>query len=126
MSIFKGCLALGLLTAVWSTPVDAADLREALMLQGTACWPNRDSIRQTLLKLSGVNAVDAESVPGYLLIDVVAGMVASEELTEAVNRLYAEEGTCRAEPMQSCISPGGHHVAEHGTGAQQRMSRAPR
>jgi hypothetical protein len=126
MSIFKGCIVLGLLTAVWSTPVDAADRREALMLQGTGCWADRDSIRQTLLELSGVNAVDAESVPDYLLIDVVAGMVASEELMEAVNRLYAGEGTCRAEPMQSCISPGGHDAAEHGTGAQQRMSRALR
>ena len=85
------------------------------MLQGTACWEKRENIRQTLLKRSGVKAVDAQSVPGYLLVDVVAGMVTSDELSEAVNRLYGAETHCQAEPMQSCISPGGHHAAAHDT-----------
>lgn len=115
MSLFKAAIVLGLLTAVWSTPAEAAELREALMLQGTGCSKDRDTIRQALLKRSGISAVDGQSVPGYLLIDVVAGMVTPQELTEAVNRLYGAEGNCRAEPMQSCISPGGHHPAEHET-----------
>jgi hypothetical protein len=115
MSLFKVCIVLGMLTSIWSWPVDAAELREAFMLQGTACWKDRHSIRQTLLKLSGVKAVDAQSVPGYLLVDVVAGTVTSEELSEAVNRADGVEGNCRAEPMQSCISPGGHHSTEHET-----------
>jgi len=85
------------------------------MLQGAACWKKRDNIRQMLLKRSGVKAVDSQSVPGYLLVDVVAGMVTLEELSEAVNRLYGAEKSCRAEPMQSCISPGGHHAAEYDT-----------
>lgn len=115
MSLFKVCIVLGMLTSVWSWPVQAAEMREALMLQGTTCWTKRDDIRQMLLKRSGVKAVDAQSVPGYLLVDVVAGMVTSAELSEAVNRLYGAETNCRAEPMQSCISPGGHHPIEHDT-----------
>lgn len=125
MSTLKGCIVLGVLTTVLSSPVEAADLREALRLEGTACREDRAGIRQTLLKRPGVIAVDAQSVPGYLLIDVVAGMVTSEELTEVVNRRDRGEGTCRAEPMQSCISPGGHHAAEYGTGAEHRMHSGP-
>ena len=126
MSIFRISMGLSLLAAVWSSPVDAAELREALMLQGSSCRRDQDNIRQTLLTLSGVTAVDVQSVPGYLLIDVMAGLVTSEELMGAVNRLYIKEGTCRAEPMQSCISPGGHYSAGHATREQQHMSREPR
>lgn len=115
MLLFKICLILGMLTSIWSWPVHAAELREALMLQGVACWTKRDHVREMLLKRSGVKAVDAQSVPGYLLVDVVAGMVTSTELSETVNRLYGAENNCRAEPMQSCISPGGHHSVEHDT-----------
>jgi hypothetical protein len=115
MSLFKVCLILGMLTSIWLWPVHAAEMREALMLQGTACWEKHENIRQMLLKGSGVKAVDAQSVPGYLLVDVVAGMVTSTELSETVNRLYGAETNCRAEPMQSCISPGGDHSVKHDT-----------
>jgi hypothetical protein len=115
MPRFTIFLILGMIAPFWTWPAHAADMREALMLHGTACPTKQDSIRQTLLKHAGVKTVDAQSVPGYLLIDVAAGAVTSEELSKAVNRLYGEKDHCRAEPMQSCISPGGHQPAEHKT-----------
>jgi hypothetical protein len=115
MSRFTVSLILGMIVPFWTAPIHAADMREALMLHGTACVQKQDSIRQTLLKHAEVKTVDAQSVPGYLLIDVAAGTVTSEELSKAVNRLYGEKDNCRAEPMQSCISPGGHQQAEHET-----------
>jgi hypothetical protein len=113
VSYFNVCLLTGILASMWSGPVHGAELREALMLQGSACWKDRDSIRQALLNHSEIHAVDAHSVPGYLLIDVAAGAMTAGELAETVNRLYAVKDNCRAEPMQSCISPGGHHPTEH-------------
>jgi hypothetical protein len=113
VSSFKALIFFGIIGSFWLTPVDAAERREALMLHGAACSNDRDIIREALLQLSGVHGVDAQSIPGYLLIDVVAGEISSEELTAAVNRLSAGEGNCRAEPMQSCISTDGHHQTEH-------------
>jgi copper chaperone CopZ len=114
MSSFKALIIAGIMSCVWVAPASTAERLEALMLHGAACMNDADLIRQAVEKISGVNAVYATSVPGYLLIDVVVGMVTAEELTAAVNRVQGVEGTCRAEPMQSCISPGGHHPAEHG------------
>lgn len=113
MSCFKMLIALAVLGSAWSGPVDAAELREALMLEGAACSKEWESVREALLKISGITRVDATSVPGYLLIDMVAGTVTTEELANTVTRLYGGKEYCLGEPMQSCISPSGQHSAEH-------------
>lgn len=88
------------------SPVAAETSQErvALSLSGPDCSSQRQSIGAALVKISGVDHVDPESVPDHVLVDVVRGAVTPEALTAAAAGGLPSSAQCQVEIMKSCIS----------------------
>lgn len=94
-----GCLA---------SPVnaDTSHERVALFLSGQDCPSFRRSLAAELAQVPGVTRVEPDSVPDHVLIDVVSGRVAPEDLLAAARRHLRPDTHCQVEIMKSCISAG--------------------
>ncbi|HEX9155515.1 MAG TPA: hypothetical protein VF819_08120 [Nitrospira sp.] len=99
-----------LLTTLWTatllsySPASAGQPKEriALMLTGSDCREAQQPIEIALQQTDEVFAVDGNSVPHHLLIDVEEGTSAHDVLTivRAINTVHS----CQIEVMQSCIT----------------------
>ena len=97
--LFAGCLA---------SPVNAGTSHErvALFLSGQDCPSFSRSLAAELAQVPGVTRVEPDSVPDHVLIDVVSGRVAPEDLLAAARRHLRPDTHCQVEIMKSCISAG--------------------
>ncbi|MDE3050546.1 MAG: hypothetical protein KGJ48_11685 [Nitrospirota bacterium] len=78
--------------------------RIALMVTGSNCGQVQLTLEAALRKTDGVFAVDGNSVPGHLLIDVVVGKTSEHDLLTVVHTTIGTALSCRVEVMQSCIT----------------------
>lgn len=84
--------------------VEAGSSRIALSVTGEACARQQAAIETALKQLPGVQAVDVRSVPGHILVDVEEGRVTADQAASTVNGLTAQDGSCAAREMKSCIT----------------------
>jgi hypothetical protein len=82
----------------------AAMERVPVMLTGPGCDTHENELSKALLTLQGVNAAHFHRVPDHVLVDITVGMITPEELVQRLNTA-ATSWQCRAEIMQSCITP---------------------
>jgi hypothetical protein len=103
-AVFTLLTALCTATLLSHSPASAGPLKEriALMLTGSDCREAQQPIETALQQTDGVFAVDANSVPHHLLIDVEEGTSAHDVLTiaRAINIVHS----CQIEVMLSCIT----------------------
>ena len=97
--LFVGCLAS-------PANADTSHERVALFLSGQDCPSFRPSLAAELAQVPGVTRVEPDSVPDHVLIDVVSGRVAPDDLLAVARRHVRPDTVCRVEIMQSCISAG--------------------
>jgi hypothetical protein len=76
--------------------------RIAFMLTGSDCLEAQQTLETALRQTDGIFAVDGNSVPHHLLIDVEEGISAHDMLTivRAKNTVHS----CQIEVMLSCIT----------------------
>lgn len=91
-------LAVGMF--LWATPVWAADQQVTLMLGGKFCEFYPEAIETALKKVDGVKGVDLKSKKGHAVVEVEAGKVKPENLTDAVSGVKGEGWHCKAEVMK--------------------------
>lgn len=103
-SIWIG-LTVGL-AGIWllAGGVEAGGNRIALSVTGEACDRQRATIETALKQLPGVLAVDAHSIPDHILIDIETDRITAGQVAAAVNGLVAQDGSCTAQEMKSCIT----------------------
>ena len=82
---------------------EPAQDRIAIMLSGPDCPALRNTVTAALQQQTGVLHVDADLMPGHVLIDIVRQHLTEAELI-AVAKKASGEGHCKAEVMRSCIS----------------------
>lgn len=92
-----------LLTTTQQAFAEPGTERITLMLSGTGCEAIRDQLPEILRGAEGVRAVDGDSIPGHLLVDVDRGHVTAEAL---VHRVAEKTTACQASVMESCITAG--------------------
>lgn len=85
--------------------------RVALALSGPDCHLSHNAILESLKRLEGIAAVEADLIPDHVLIDY-DGRWTGAELAEVTNRLPGASG-CRAAVMKSCITTGVDTRAAH-------------
>ncbi len=92
-----------------SAPAKAAQKLERVAFQfsGT-CSNGQRQLLSALSMVDGVRSVDLSSVPDHALIDIDGQFLSSHDLANIV-RQAMRETDCRAEPMESCVSPGAPH-----------------
>ncbi len=78
--------------------------RLALMLTGSDCRGAQQTLVTALQQTDGVFAVDSDSVPGHLLIDVEEGKTSTQDILTIVYTAIGTPLSCRVEIMQSCIT----------------------
>lgn len=78
----------------------AADQKVTLMLGGKFCEFYPEAIDTALKKVTGVKEVDLKSMKGHAVVQVEAGKVKPEQLTEAVNAVKGDGWHCKAEVMK--------------------------
>jgi hypothetical protein len=78
--------------------------RIALMLTGSSCREAQQTFETALRQTDGVVAVDGNSVPGHLLIDVEEGKTSPRDIVMVVYRSAHVPLSCQVEVMQSCIT----------------------
>ena len=88
------------------SPASAGAPREriALMLTGSDCRGAQQTLVTALQQTDGVFAVDSDSVPGHLLIDVEEGKTSTQDILTIVYTAISTPLSCRVEIMQSCIT----------------------
>ncbi len=96
---FGVALVFGILLSILPA-VAAADKQITLMLGGKFCEFDPDDIKKALTELSGVKAVDLESMKGHALVTVDTSETKPEELTAAVNKVKGSGWHCTAEVMK--------------------------
>jgi hypothetical protein len=78
--------------------------RITVMLTGSSCRESQQTFETALRQTDGVVAVDGNSVPGHLLIDVEEGRTSPHDLVTIVYRSTHVPLSCQVEVMQSCIT----------------------
>lgn len=103
--------AFSLLTALCATtllshsPASAGPPKEriTLMLTGSGCREAQQAVETTLQQTDGVFAVDGNSIPGHLLIDVEEGKTSAHDILTAVQTTNTPL-SCQVEVIQSCTT----------------------
>jgi hypothetical protein len=95
----------GLLACAHHARADSGIERITLMLQGAGCAAVQAQLETAVGRLDGVRAVDDQSVPGHVLIDIEKGRVTAVQLIQRVNDLSTDP-PCQAGLMESCITAG--------------------
>lgn len=83
---------------------DAPRERITLMLVGPSCREAQQTFETALRQTDGVFAVDGNSVPEHLLIDVEGGKTSPHDIVTVVYRSTHVPLSCQVEVMQSCIT----------------------
>lgn len=78
----------------------AAEQKVTLMLSGKFCEFYPEAIDTALKNVSGVKGVDLKSMKGHAVVEVEAGKVKPEQLTDAVNAVKGEGWHCKADVMK--------------------------
>ena len=99
-------IALCTATLLSHSPASGGTPREriALMLTGSHCREAQQTLETALQQTDGVFAVDSNSVPGHLLIDVVEGKIFVHDILTVVQTSTNATLSCRVEVMRSCIT----------------------
>jgi hypothetical protein len=105
-AVFKFLTALCTALLLFLSPASAGPPKEriALMLTGQGCREAQQTLETTLRESDGVFAVDVNSVPGHLLIDVEEGKTSAHDILTVVQKTIGTALPCQAEVMQSCIT----------------------
>ena len=74
------------------------------MLTGPHCREAQQTLETALRQTEGVFAVDGNSVPGHLLIDVEEGKTSAQDILTVVQATIGAALPCQVEVMQSCIT----------------------
>ena len=93
-----GCL-IGLVCAM-ATPIFAGEEKIMLMLGGKFCEAYLGDVEAALAKLSGVKAVDLNSMKGHAVVTIESGKVKPEQLATAVNGVKGDSWYCTGEVMK--------------------------
>ena len=106
LAVFVLLTALCTATFLSHSPAWAGAPKEriALMLTGSNCHESQQTLETALRKTDGVFAVDGNSVPGHLLIDVMEGKTSAHDILTVVHTTTAAALSCQVEVMQSCIT----------------------
>jgi len=93
-------------TLLYIAPALAGNPKEriTLMLTGSSCREAQQTFETALRKTDGVFAVDGNSVPGHLLIDVQEGKTSPHDIVTVLYRSTHVPLSCQVEVMQSCIT----------------------
>ncbi len=78
----------------------AAEQKVTLMLGGKFCEFYPEAIDTALKNVSGVKSVELKSKKGHAVVEVEAGKVKPEQLTDAVNAVKGEGWHCKADVMK--------------------------
>lgn len=99
---------LFLMSGYLAVPAAAETVQErvALSWSGPDCAARYPAIEAVLTGISGVTRVDSTSVPDHMLVDLLRGSVAPEELPATARRALSEGLYCEVDIMKSCISAG--------------------
>lgn len=105
-AVFALLTALCTATFLPYSPASAGAPREriVLMLTGSNCRESQQTLETALRKTDGVFAVDGNSVPGHLLIDVMEGKTSVHDILTVVHTTTAAALSCQVAVMQSCIT----------------------
>ena len=87
---------------------DSPKERIALMLTGSDCRGALQTLILALQQTDGVFAIDGDSVPGHLLIDVEAGKTSARDMRTVAQTAISTPLSCQVEIMQSCITASKH------------------
>ncbi|MEO5955658.1 MAG: hypothetical protein ABIR36_08245 [Nitrospiraceae bacterium] len=82
--------------------------RIALMLTGSDCREAQQTLVAALRQTDGVFAVDGDSVPGHLLIDVEEGEISAQDTLTIARTALGSALSCQIKIMQSCITASKH------------------
>ena len=106
LAVFALLTALCTATLLSHSPASAGAPKEriALMLTGSHCRETQQTLETAFRQTDGVFAVDGNSVPGHLLIDVVEGKTSAHNILTVVHTTTAAALSCQVEVMQSCIT----------------------
>ncbi|MFI5247481.1 MAG: hypothetical protein ACHQWV_02895, partial [Nitrospirales bacterium] len=87
LAVFALLTALCTATFLSHSPASAGAPKEriALMLTGSNCHESQQTLETALRKTDGVFAVDGNSVPGHLLIDVMEGKTSAHDILTVVH-----------------------------------------
>ena len=93
-------------TLLFHAPASAAVSKEriTLMLTGSNCREAQQTLEIALPQTDGVFAVDGNSVPRHLLIDVEEGKTSAHDILTVVHGSTHVPLSCQVEVMQSCIT----------------------
>ncbi len=92
-------LVFGIFLAI--LPATAAEEKQiTLMLGGNFCGFYQDDVKKALTELTGVKAVDLESMKEHAIVTVDTSKTKPEELTAAVNKVKGSKWHCTAEVMK--------------------------
>lgn len=105
-AVFELLTALCAAELLFLSPASAGPPKEriALMLTGPHCREVQQTLETDLRQTKGVFAVDGNSVPGHLLIDVEEGQTSAHNILTIVQKTIGTTLPCRVEVMQSCIT----------------------
>lgn len=105
-AVFSLLMALCTATLLSYSPASAGPMKEriALMLTGSHCRETQETLQTTLRQTDGVFAVDGDSVPGHLLIDVEEGKASARNMLSVAQTILGTAHSCHVEIMQSCIT----------------------
>ena len=101
---FLAVLCTAMLLSHSLTSAGTPKERITLMLTGSNCLEAQQTLEIALRKTDGVFAVDGNSVPRHLLIDVMEGRTSVHNILTVVHTTTPTARTCQVEVMQSCIT----------------------
>ena len=106
LAVFALFTALCTATLLFHSPAWAGPPKEriALMLTGPGCREAQQTLETALRESDGVFAVDGNSVPGHLLIDVEEGKTSAHDILTVVQKTTGTALSCQVEVMQSCTT----------------------
>jgi periplasmic mercuric ion binding protein len=93
-----GCL-IGFARTI-ATPAFAGEETVTLMLGGKFCGAYLKDVRDALMNVDGVKAVDLKSIKGHAVVIVDSAKVKPEQLATAVSRVKGESWYCTGEIMR--------------------------
>lgn len=105
-TVFALLAALCAATLLFHSSASAGAPKEriALLLTGSHCREAQEALETALRHTDGVFAVDGDSVPGHLLIDVEEGKTSAQNLLTVAQTTIGSAHSCQVEVMQSCIT----------------------
>jgi hypothetical protein len=80
--------------------------RVSVTLSGKNCPAHRQLIAQKLAEIPGVLRVNMELLEDHVLIDHVQDQRTAEDFKNIINGIIPQDGDCRAEIIEGCISAG--------------------